>query len=34
MGMLEEWEIIVDQRRYFSGTHPADEKEVDPQKTG
>jgi hypothetical protein len=32
--MLEKWEIIAGQRRYFSGTHPVDEKEVDPQKTG
>jgi hypothetical protein len=32
--MLEEWEIIAGQRRYFSGTHSVNEKEVDPQKIG
>ena len=30
--MLEKWVIIAGQIRYFSGTHPVDEKEVDPPK--
>jgi hypothetical protein len=34
MDVLEEWEVIAGQRRYFRGTHPVDEKEVDPQKIG